>query len=174
MMMMSPWRTRAAAAAGPLGISCLQTSYHSFTVSSFHFSHTSLQKVFLHNGPFRQCLQFSQKGLWILRREGKNFIDKIFDSVKNLEIIPHVLVMYLVFVTNITNAQFTLFCREIGFVQIHALLCGEKLNQKLRLWRKISNIRYGFGWLCNSASPFGTGIGGLANTIVPYLLASHS
>ena len=60
------------------------------------------------------------------------------------------------------------------FVQIHALLCGEKLNQKLRLWRKISNIRYGFGWLCNSASPFGTGIGGLANTIVPYLLASHS
>ena len=32
--------------------------------------------------------------------------------------------------------QFTLFCREICFVMIHALLCGEKLNQKLHMWRK--------------------------------------
>ena len=38
MMMLTPWQT---VAGGPLGISCLQTSYHSFTVSSFHFSHTS-------------------------------------------------------------------------------------------------------------------------------------
>ena len=29
-----------------------------------------------------------------------------------------------------------LFCREIYFVAIYALLCGEKLNQKLCLWRK--------------------------------------
>ena len=54
--------------------------------------------------------------------------------------------MYLVFVTNITNAQVTLFCREIGFVQIHALLCGEKLNQKLHMWRKMTNIRYVVVW----------------------------
>ena len=32
--------------------------------------------------------------------------------------------------------QFTLFCREICFVAIYALLCGEKLNQTLRMWRK--------------------------------------
>ena len=32
--------------------------------------------------------------------------------------------------------QFTLFCREICFVAIYAFLCGEKVNQKLCLWRK--------------------------------------
>ena len=31
---------------------------------------------------------------------------------------------------------FTLFCREICFVAIYAHLCGEKLNQRLRMWRK--------------------------------------
>ena len=119
MMMMSPWRTRAAAAAaGPLGISCLQTSYHSFTVSSFHFSHTSLQKVFLHNGPFRQCLQFSQKGLWNLRKAGKNFIDKIFDSVKNLEIMFWSCTWYLSQISQMLNlrcfvAKLVFFCKYI-------------------------------------------------------------
>ena len=28
-------------------------------------------------------------------------------------------------------SQFTLFCREICFVAIYALLCGEKFNQKI-------------------------------------------
>ena len=28
------------------------------------------------------------------------------------------------------------FCREICFVAIYALLCGEKLNQRLRMWWK--------------------------------------
>ena len=32
--------------------------------------------------------------------------------------------------------RFTLFCREICFVAIYALLRGEKLSQKLYLWRK--------------------------------------
>ena len=38
--------------------------------------------------------------------------------------------------------QFTLFCREICFVAIHALWRGEKLSQKFCLWRKRTNIRY--------------------------------
>ena len=33
-------------------------------------------------------------------------------------------------------SQFTLFRRKICFVAIYALLCGEKLDQKLCLWRK--------------------------------------
>ena len=32
--------------------------------------------------------------------------------------------------------RFTLFCREICFVEIYALLRGEKLSQKLYPWRK--------------------------------------
>ena len=28
-----------------------------------------------------------------------------------------------------------LFCHEIGFDTIYGLLCGEKLSQKVRLWR---------------------------------------
>ena len=40
------------------------------------------------------------------------------------------------FVAKSVLSQFTLFCRKICFVRIHALLCGEKLNQKLCLWRK--------------------------------------
>ena len=32
--------------------------------------------------------------------------------------------------------QFTLFCRKICFVAIYALLCGEKFNQKLCLWKR--------------------------------------
>ena len=35
----------------------------------------------------------------------------------------------------ITFWRFTLFCRDF-FVAIYALLCGEKLSQKLCLWRK--------------------------------------
>ena len=42
--------------------------------------------------------------------------------------------------------QFTLFCREICFVAIYALLCGEKLNQKLCLWRKKDKYQVCFGW----------------------------
>ena len=30
-----------------------------------------------------------------------------------------------------------LFCCEIGFATIYALLCGEKVSPKVRLWRKI-------------------------------------
>ena len=42
--------------------------------------------------------------------------------------------------------RFTQFSREIYFVAIHALLCGEKLNQKLHMWRKMTNIRYVVVW----------------------------
>ena len=35
-----------------------------------------------------------------------------------------------------TYVQFLLFCRKICFVEIYALLCSEKLNQKLPRWRK--------------------------------------
>ena len=34
------------------------------------------------------------------------------------------------------NLLFTLFCREIYFATIYALLCGEKLSPKIHLWRK--------------------------------------
>ena len=33
-------------------------------------------------------------------------------------------------------------CREICFDVIYALLCGEKLNQRLGMWRKMTNVRY--------------------------------
>ena len=36
--------------------------------------------------------------------------------------------------------QFTLFCQEF-FVAIYTLLCGEKLSQKLCLWRKKDKYR---------------------------------
>ena len=55
---------------GPLGISRLPTSYHSFTVC-FHSSPTSLQKVFLHNRPFRQSVQSSQRALRNLSKGSK-------------------------------------------------------------------------------------------------------
>ena len=43
--------------------------------------------------------------------------------------------------------QFTLFCREICFVAIYALLCGEKFNQKLCLWRKKDKYQvYTYGY----------------------------
>ena len=42
--------------------------------------------------------------------------------------------------------RFTLFCHKILFVAIYALLREEKLNQKLCLWRKMTNIRYAL-WL---------------------------
>ena len=37
-------------------------------------------------------------------------------------------------------SRFTLFRREICFVMIHILWCGEKLNRKLHMWRK--NYKY--------------------------------
>ena len=40
------------------------------------------------------------------------------------------------FVVKSLLLPFTLFCCERCFVAIYALLCGEKLNQKLCLWRK--------------------------------------
>ena len=40
------------------------------------------------------------------------------------------------FVAKFVLSKFTLICREIGCIAVNALLCGEKLNQKLRLWRK--------------------------------------
>ena len=40
------------------------------------------------------------------------------------------------FVVKLVLLWFTHFCRKICFVAIYALLCGEKLNQKLPLWRK--------------------------------------
>ena len=35
-------------------------------------------------------------------------------------------------------------CREIRFVVIYALLCGEKFVQKFSMWRKMTNMRSGF------------------------------
>ena len=40
------------------------------------------------------------------------------------------------FVVKLILSRFAHFCRKICFVAIYALLCGEKLNQKLPLWRK--------------------------------------
>ena len=40
------------------------------------------------------------------------------------------------FVQKSVLSQFTLFCREISFVAIYALLCGENFDHKLRMWRK--------------------------------------
>ena len=37
--------------------------------------------------------------------------------------------------------QITLFCREICFVTIYALLCGEKWSKKLQI-KKLRNMRY--------------------------------
>ena len=45
-------------------------------------------------------------------------------------------------VCDVEIVWFTLFCREMSFVAIDALLFGEKLNQKLDRWRKITNMRY--------------------------------
>ena len=44
------------------------------------------------------------------------------------------------FVAKSVFFRFTLFCREICFGTIYVLLRGEKLSQKLGLWRK--NMRY--------------------------------
>ena len=44
------------------------------------------------------------------------------------------------FVVKLVLLRFTHFCHEIYFVAIYALLCGEKLNQKLCLWRKKRQI----------------------------------
>jgi len=51
------------------------------------------------------------------------------------------------FVAKSVLLQFSLFCRGICYDAIYALLCGEKFNQKLCLWRKKTNIRYGYGIL---------------------------
>ena len=44
------------------------------------------------------------------------------------------------FVAKSVFLQFTLFCREICFCNIYALLRGEKFSQKLCPWRK--NYKY--------------------------------
>ena len=44
------------------------------------------------------------------------------------------------FVVKLVMSRFTHFCCKICFVAIYALLCGEKFNQKLRMWRK--NYKY--------------------------------
>ena len=43
---------------------------------------------------------------------------------------------YAVLLQNLLILRFTLFCRKICFVAIYALLRGEKMSQKLCLWRK--------------------------------------
>ena len=40
------------------------------------------------------------------------------------------------FVKKLVLSWFTPFCREFCFVAIYALLCGEKLCQRLGMWRK--------------------------------------
>ena len=50
------------------------------------------------------------------------------------EMFPHDI--FLLMSNEKCAAQFTLFSRKICLVAIYALLCGEKLNWKLCLWRK--------------------------------------
>ena len=52
-----------------------------------------------------------------------------------METICFVLI-YAVLSQNQFVLPFTLFCREINFVAIHAFLHGEKFRHKLCLWRK--------------------------------------
>ena len=44
--------------------------------------------------------------------------------------------IYGVLLQNLFSWEFTLFCCQICFVVIYADLCGEKLSQKLNLWRQ--------------------------------------
>ena len=46
------------------------------------------------------------------------------------------------FVAKSVFLQVTLFCREICFCTIYAVLRGEKLSQKLYPWRKMTNMRF--------------------------------
>ena len=63
-------------------------------------------------------------------------------GVENSEISPHVynlwcfVAFYAVLFSEIFFLRFTLFCREICYVAIYALLRGEKLSKKLSPWRK--------------------------------------
>ena len=45
------------------------------------------------------------------------------------------------FVVKSVLLPYTLFCCERYFVAIYALLCGEKFNQKLCLWRKMDKYQ---------------------------------
>ena len=51
-----------------------------------------------------------------------------------------VLSQFMLFVVKSVLLLFTLFFCERYFAAIYALLCGEKLNQKLCLWRKKGQI----------------------------------
>ena len=57
----------------------------------------------------------------------------------------HISLLQHCFAAKSVLSQFTLFCREICFVAIYALLRGEKLSRRLYLWRKMTNIRYAWG-----------------------------
>ena len=50
--------------------------------------------------------------------------------------------IYPVFDCEICFVEIYAIFRVVCFVAIYALLCGEKLNRKLCLWRKKTNIRY--------------------------------
>ena len=52
----------------------------------------------------------------------------------------HICKIYAIFAVLSLNLLFTLFCREIYFATIFALLCVEKLSPKVHLWRK--NYKY--------------------------------
>ena len=67
-------------------------------------------------------------------------MEKVF-HMRKVEKICHVEIF--LHMRKISFMRFMLFCREICFVAIYTLLCGEKLNQKLCQWRKKTNIRYG-------------------------------
>ena len=54
-------------------------------------------------------------------------------DVENVAIYAKFIAIYAVLLLNLL---FTLFCREIYFATIYALLCGEKLSTKVHLWRK--------------------------------------
>ena len=54
-------------------------------------------------------------------------------DVENVAICAKFIAIHAVLLLNLL---FTLFCREIYFATIYALLCGEKLSPKIHLWRK--------------------------------------
>ena len=49
---------------------------------------------------------------------------------------------YNILLPNQFFLQFTLFCREISFGTIYALLCGEKFSQNCARGEKMTNMRY--------------------------------
>ena len=100
---------------------------------------------------FSACGVISNFSTWEMQRKLK-FFHMLSDfkflhmtDVKKSEVSPYQACMWRMsihmymsryFVEKLVLSWFTLFCRKICFVAIYAFLCGEKFNQRLRMWRK--------------------------------------